>query len=95
MADDANNPPPNNAGRFRDKDRRTLGELSENELADVIRTPGRHEFTIDATPTWVSLIPVFVAVIENGSAEGRKIAIEELTRLAKFADEVNAREKGK
>lgn len=46
--------------------------------------------TIDITPTWSSLVPVIVAAIENGTPIGRTAAIEELKRLAKFADGINA-----
>lgn len=50
--------------------------------------------TIDLTPTWESLIPVFVAAIQDGTPAGRAAAIGELTRLAVFADKVNAENKG-
>ncbi len=49
--------------------------------------------TIDITPTWASLIPALCAVIEDGTSEGRALAIEELMRLAKFADDFNAKNK--
>lgn len=41
---------------------------------------------IDATPTWEGLMPALVAVIENGTGEGRETAVEELMRLARAAD---------
>lgn len=47
--------------------------------------------TIDLTPKWAGLIRVFVAAIRDGTDEGRRIAIDELNRLAAFADEMNAR----
>lgn len=43
--------------------------------------------TIDMTPTWKGLVPFFVLAIETGTPEGRKVAIEELTRMAGIADE--------
>ena len=43
--------------------------------------------TIDVTPTWRALIPVMIAVIENGTAEGRKLVISELYRMADIADQ--------
>jgi hypothetical protein len=46
--------------------------------------------SIDMTPTWSSLVPGFVAVLQNGTREGQDIAIRELMRLAKFADDTNA-----
>lgn len=42
--------------------------------------------TIDLTPSWRSLIPSFIAVLQDGTPEGRRIATEELYRLADFAD---------
>jgi hypothetical protein len=32
------------------------------------------------------MVPALLAVIENGNFEGRKMAIEELTRMAQIAD---------
>ena len=41
-------------------------------------------------PTWTALLPAFFAVLENGTDEGRKIAKEELRRMAQAADLWNA-----
>lgn len=41
---------------------------------------------IDVTPSWEGLVPYLVTLIENGSIEGRKIAREELHRMARAAD---------
>lgn len=49
--------------------------------------------TIDITPTWVGLAPAYFAVLQNGNAEGRKIAREELLRMAQAADKWNAHAK--
>lgn len=46
--------------------------------------------TIDATPTWAGVLPMLRAAIENGTAEGRRIAWEELARMAEAADKWNA-----
>lgn len=43
--------------------------------------------TIDITPTWRAVLPVYLAAHENGNFTGRKIALEELNRMAKLADE--------
>lgn len=66
------------------------------KAAPVILTkaeePARRQVeTIDCTPTWESLIPAFVAMIENGSGKSRAFAIEELTKLARHADAANGR----
>jgi hypothetical protein len=42
--------------------------------------------TVDITPTWEAILPALLAVIENGNFEGRKVALEELTRMAQLAD---------
>ena len=42
--------------------------------------------TINITPTWEAILPALLAVIENGNFEGRKVALEELTRMAQLAD---------
>lgn len=46
--------------------------------------------TIDATPTWAAILPMLRLAIENGTAEGRAIAWEELARMAGAADKWNA-----
>lgn len=42
--------------------------------------------TIDLTPTWQAVLPILLAALEDGTAEGKKIAREELHRMAKAAD---------
>jgi hypothetical protein len=49
--------------------------------------------TIDVTPTWSGLVHAFVALIENGTAEGRATAISEIRRMAAIADEAVAAQK--
>lgn len=45
--------------------------------------------TIDLTPTWAAVLPVLLAAIENGTDEGRRMAREELARMAQAADKYN------
>ena len=45
--------------------------------------------TIDLTPTWAAVLPALLAVIEDGTDEGRKMAREELARMAQAADKYN------
>lgn len=45
--------------------------------------------TIDMTPTWAGMLPAMRALIENGSAEGRRVAWAELEKAARLADERN------
>lgn len=48
--------------------------------------PRKPAGTIDLTPTWVSILPIMIACIKDGSPEGQKIAREELARMAGLAD---------
>jgi len=50
--------------------------------------------TIDITPTWEGLLPLLVEVAANGeTAEGRKEAMDELRRMARAVDAMNAKAK--
>lgn len=49
--------------------------------------------TIDCTPTWRAILPMLRAAVENGTPEGRRIAWEELARMADAADLWNASNK--
>jgi HAMP domain-containing protein len=46
--------------------------------------------TIDITPTWVRILPAILAVIQNGTPQGRAAATAELQRLAETVDAMNA-----
>lgn len=48
---------------------------------------------IDMTPTWAGIMPGLFAVLEDGTEIGKKLAREELMRLAKSMDAVNAQSK--
>lgn len=49
--------------------------------------------TLNLTPTWEGLVPAFIALIENGTTEGRSTAITEITRMAQIADQAVAASK--
>ena len=52
--------------------------------------------TIDCTPTWTESLPLLLTILKNGTtAKGRKIAEEELFRMAAAADAHVARAKEK
>ena len=42
--------------------------------------------TIDITPTWEAVLPLLLAAFEDGTPEGRRMAREELRRMASIAD---------
>lgn len=47
--------------------------------------------TIDITPSWEGILPLLVHVAEHGTtAEGRNAAMDELMRLARTVDQMNA-----
>lgn len=41
---------------------------------------------INLTPTWSSMVPAIVLLLQDGSAEGRKTALQELRNMARTAD---------
>lgn len=47
--------------------------------------------TIILTPTWRGVLPLLLAAVENGTTEGRRLALGELGRMADAADAFNAR----
>ena len=72
-------------GHF-DKHCEACSELQAGALVEKVENR-----TIDITPTWRVLLPVLVEVAANGtSAEGRKIARDELYKLADAVDAMNA-----
>ena len=44
------------------------------------------EETIDMTPTWEAILPIYLTVMRHGTYEGVKVATEELSRMARLAD---------
>lgn len=57
-----------------------------NPVATVAEPEKRFVGTIDLTPSWRSLIPMFIAAMQDGTPTGRAMARDELYRLADFAD---------
>lgn len=49
--------------------------------------------TIDLEPLWVNLIPQFIEWIERGTPEQKKIATDELMKLAKLGDYIRQAQK--
>ena len=46
---------------------------------------------LDVTPTWAGLMPGLILALTHGTREGRRMAAEELERLARAVDSANAR----
>lgn len=49
--------------------------------------------TVEQTPTWEGLMPLYLMAYENGASDGRRAALKELQRMAKIADAYVASEK--
>jgi hypothetical protein len=47
--------------------------------------------TVDITPSWGFAAQVIAAALEDGTAEGKRLAREELFRMAKALDAQNAK----
>lgn len=45
---------------------------------------------IDLTPTWAATTPILIAAVRDGTDIGRRLAEEELMRMAKIMDNLNA-----
>lgn len=43
-------------------------------------------FTIDMTPSWAGVLPIYLMALHDGSLEAQRGAREELTRMAGLAD---------
>ena len=54
----------------------------------------QNQETINCTPTWESLLPAIIHLIESGGPSAKKIAIEELQKMAQAADLYNESVKG-
>lgn len=50
--------------------------------------------SIDMTPSWMSMAPVIIAAMENGTPDGVKMAKQYIYDLAKIADAYVAEKKG-
>lgn len=50
--------------------------------------------TIDMTPTWESLVPLFIVALCDGSPTAQATAKEEMLRLARYADQSSSRHQG-
>jgi hypothetical protein len=63
-------------------------------MAKLIERDGKKY--IDMTPTWSEILPTYLLILRDATEEGKKAAVEELTRMAKIADLYNdAVKKGK
>lgn len=58
-----------------------------DEIVPINREPMKRQVgTIDFTPKWIDVLPIFLAAFESGTAAGRKMALAELRFMAMLAD---------
>lgn len=69
------------------RQREGMAAIAEREAGER-GGPGIRQ-VIDATPTWSGILPALILALTDGTPEGRKIAREELARMAALADERN------
>ena len=79
------------ARSFLEESAKRAAELAESEPHNlIIRRMAAPEpvqpQTIDLTPTWVAIMPVLIAALQDGTHEGQKSAREELMRAAAILD---------
>ncbi len=48
--------------------------------------------TINVTPTWVGIMPALIMALQRGTEEGKRVAADELMRLAREVDAANGKE---
>lgn len=56
------------------------------QISSTVATQGSQIVGKTLPPTWRGVLPLIISTIIEGSDNSRKIAIEELYRLADFAD---------
>lgn len=61
-------------------------EFTEVVKVRTVTYEGKQTEVIDVTPTWSGMLHSLVAVIQDGNAEGKKLAMDELKRMAELAD---------
>lgn len=66
-----------------DRARRQLGRIAATRLAHAVP---KQVGTVQLQPTWRGVMPLLIAGITEGTDTGRRIATEELYRLADIAD---------
>ena len=50
--------------------------------------------TVDITPTWFATIQIYIAVLESGTPEGKKLARNELLKIGQHMDRLKEQATG-
>lgn len=59
----------------------------DKKLAEAdARTERKVIGTIDLTPTWTAMVPLYIAALQDGSWQAQSAARDELMRMARIAD---------
>lgn len=80
----------NERGLSVDDDGRVLDEFGNEYRDESGQVCYADPVTIDITPTWQSLLPLYIAVLQAGKERGIADASHELHRMAGAADRWNA-----
>lgn len=59
-------------------------DLNEEQLAAKLRQHG--SILLDLKVSWSGVLPLLLAAYADGTEKGRRMALEDLTRMAKIAD---------
>lgn len=71
------------------------GPLDQGQPVAAEEPAAKAPRIVDLTPTWAALLPAILAVLDNGAAEGARMARAELARMATAADQACAADKVK
>jgi hypothetical protein len=72
-----------------------LRTAPEGAKAPKVPAPPQMPTMVDVTPTWSAILPMLLAVYENGNFHGVREAEGELRRMAELADRYVASQKAK
>lgn len=58
------------------------------DIAGTVLAGRKPRGTVDLTPTWSGVLPALLWAYMSGTDTGKRLALEELQRMAKIADSV-------
>jgi hypothetical protein len=77
----------------------TMNNEPNGPVADVYDAMGERlkaqaVEVIDITPTWAQAAEVYVVAMQDGTAEGKRLAAEEIRRMGRMIDGLQAKAEG-
>lgn len=82
--------------KFRDDQKpckRCASKLAEMDARAAKKAEAKTKVFIDATPTWVGILPLYLAALVDGTPTAQSAVREELRRMAELADAYVAKAK--